>query len=83
MLQEGEKDETSKSYSDERRWNMVRTLNFKNKEAYRKWNAFGHIRTKTGLKVTAKAGRKSLFDATPGYTKIKVRGVLHTVTHST
>ena len=59
----------------------MRTLNFKSKEAYRKWIAFGHAKTKTGLKVTAKTGRKSLFAATPGYTKIKIKGKAHKVKH--
>lgn len=56
------------------------TLHFKSKEAYRKWLAYGHMRTKTGLKV--REGRKSLFKATPGYQKIAIGGRPHKVLHA-
>ena len=56
-------------------------MKFKSKEAYRKWNAYGHMRTKTGLKVSAKAGRKNLFEATPGHQRITIAGKLHKVKH--
>lgn len=59
----------------------MRTRHFKTKEGYRAWLAYGHIRTKTGKKVRAKKGRKSLFAATPGYTKIYVGGKFHKVHH--
>lgn len=56
-------------------------LKFKSKEAYRKWLAYGHIRTKTGLKVRARKGRKSVFAATPGHQKISIAGKMHKVKH--
>ena len=59
----------------------MKTRHFKSKEAYRKWLAFGHIRTKTGKKVRAKTGRKSIFEATPGYSKVIIAGHKHKVMH--
>lgn len=60
----------------------MRTLNFKSQEAYNKWLAHGHSRTKTGLKVRAKKGRVSVFKATPGNTNIKIQGVTKKVKHN-
>lgn len=60
---------------------MSRTLHFKSKEGYRKWLAYGHLRTKKGLNVHAHKGRKSLFAATPGYSKIIIKGKPHKVIH--
>ena len=54
---------------------------FKSKEAYRKWLAYGSMRTKKGLKVSAKKGRVSLFKATPGSQKIYICGKKHKVKH--
>jgi len=59
----------------------MKTLNFKSKEAYRKWLAYGHQRTKTGLNIREKTGRKSLFTSTPGNMGIKIRGKIHKVKH--
>jgi hypothetical protein len=42
--------------------------NFKSKEAYRKWLAYGHIHGQ--------------FAATPGSQKVKIRGKPHKVHHS-
>ena len=60
---------------------MVKELSFKSKESYRKWLAYGHMRTKTGLEVSGKRGRKSLFETTPGHTKISIKGKKHKVKH--
>lgn len=60
---------------------MKGVKHFTSKEAYRKWNAYGHMRTKTGLKVSAKPGRVNVFKATPGCQKIYIRGKLHRVRH--
>ena len=51
--------------------------NFGSKEAYHKWLAHGHMHTKTGLLVSAKKGRSSVFAATPGRQKIYIKGKLH------
>ena len=61
---------------------MKKAMHFKSFEAYRKWLSYGHIRTKTGLNVKAKSGRKSLFAATPGAQKIIIRGKTHKVRHT-
>lgn len=55
---------------------------FKSKKAYHKQLAWGHMRTKTGLLVRAKKGRKSAFEATPGHQKVRIRGKVHRVVHS-
>lgn len=60
----------------------MKTLHFKSKEAFRKYLAYGHMRTKKGLAVHAKAGRKSMFEATPGHQKIVIAGKPHKVHHS-
>ena len=60
----------------------MKSINFKSKEAYRKWLSYGHMHTKTGLKVSAKPGRTNLFAATPGNAKISIRGKMHKVIHS-
>jgi len=54
---------------------------FKSKEAYRKFLAYGHQRTKRGLLVRTKSGRKSVFAATPGHQKIVIAGKPHKVKH--
>jgi len=59
----------------------LKTKSFKSKEAYRKWTAYGHMRTKTGLKVSAKPGRKSVFESTPGHQKVRIMGIPHRVKH--
>lgn len=59
----------------------MRTLNFKSGKAYKKWLAYGHMHTKKGLMVRAKAGRKNLFAATPGHSKICIHGKPHRVMH--
>lgn len=56
-------------------------LHFKSREAYRKWLAYGHMRTATGKKVSAKKGRVSVFAAKPGSQKVYIRGKFHKVTH--
>ena len=58
---------------------MKRTLNFKSKEAYRKWLAYGNIRTKSG--AVAKSDKTTIFAKTPGYTAIKIKGKVHKVKH--
>lgn len=60
---------------------MKGVKHFASKEAYRKWNAYGHLHTKTGLKVSAKPGRVNMFKATPGNQKIYIAGKLHKVHH--
>lgn len=42
-------------------------LNFKNKESYRKWVAYGHIH--------------KVFENTPGNQKISIHGMPHKVKH--
>lgn len=61
---------------------MTGVKHFKNREAYRKWTAFGHMHTKTGLKVSDKSGRVNMFKATPGSQKIYIGGKFHKVKHS-
>lgn len=56
-----------------------RTMRFKSREAYRKWRAYGHMRTKKG--TLAKKPSQSVFATTPGHTKIKIRGKPHKVKH--
>lgn len=58
----------------------MKKLHFKNKQAYRKWLAYGHMKTPTGLKAKVK-GRKSIFQASPGNSKIIIGGKLHKVKH--
>lgn len=59
---------------------MTKIKHFKSKEAYRKWLAYGHLRTKTGLSVKAKKGRKDVFTSTPGYQRIYIKGrAIHVV----
>lgn len=57
----------------------MRKLHFKNKEAYRKWLAYGHMRTKTGK--VAKTKSKSVFATTKGNSKVYIRGKPHKVVH--
>lgn len=45
-----------------------RVLNFRSKESYRKWLAYGHIH--------------KVFEKTPGHTKVRIRGKPHKVKHS-
>ena len=59
----------------------MKTLHFKSKEAYRKWLAYGHQRTKKGLSVKAKKGRMNLFESTPGNKRIVIGGKYHKVKH--
>lgn len=59
----------------------MKIKHFKSKEGYRKWLAYGHIRSKRGLDVHAGKGRKSVFEATPGHQKIVIRGKVHKVKH--
>ena len=47
---------------------MVSTRNFKSKESYQKWLAFGHISKK--------------FEVTPGHQKVTIRGKPHKVKHT-
>ena len=49
-----------------------KTLHFKSREAYRRWLAYGHMKTKKDLKVSVKA---------PG-TKVVVTGKSRKVKHS-
>ena len=44
------------------------TRNFKSKESYQKWLAFGHISKK--------------FEVTPGHQKVLIEGKKHKVVHS-
>lgn len=60
---------------------MTGTKHFSSKEAYRKWNAYGHMHTKTGKLVSGHEGRKSAFASTPGSQKVFIRGKLHKVQH--
>jgi len=46
----------------------IRKMNFRSKEAYRKWCAYGHIH--------------GIFERTPGHVKIYIRGRPHKVQHS-
>ena len=57
-------------------------MNFKSKEAFRKWNAYGHMRTKTNLMVKAKPGRTSMFAATPGHQKVFIKGKPMKIRHT-
>jgi len=59
----------------------MKGIHFKSKEAYNKWNAYGHMHTKTGLSVKGCTGRKSVFAATPGHQKVWIKGKLHKVHH--
>jgi hypothetical protein len=59
----------------------MKTLHFKSKEAFRKWTAYGHIRTKTGLKVTSKLGRKSIAKSSVKMPNIVIAGHVHKVRH--
>jgi hypothetical protein len=45
----------------------MKTMNFKSKEAYRKWAAYGH--------------KHGLFEAAEGNTKVLIRGKVHKVVH--
>ena len=55
-----------------------RARRFKSREAYRKWLAYGHIRTKTGK--IADHG-KSVFEAAPGHQKVVIRGKERKIGH--
>ena len=46
---------------------MVSTRNFKSKESYQKWLAFGHL--------------SGVFEETPGHQKVLIRGKKHKVKH--
>jgi len=54
---------------------------FKSKEAYRKYLAFGHMRTKTDGTRLKRKGEPSLFEAAPGHQKIVIAGKRHKVKH--
>lgn len=56
----------------------MKTLNFKSKASYKKWLAYGHMRTKSGGMATK---RNNLFVTTPGNSRIKIRGKVHNVKH--
>ena len=56
-----------------------RVLHFKSREAYRKWIAYGHIRTKSGAR--ARRIGEAVFATTPGYTPVYIRGKKHRVVH--
>jgi hypothetical protein len=56
-----------------------RTMHFRSKEAYRKWTAYGHMRTKTGK--LARSRRQSVFATTPGHTPVYIRGKRHRPRH--
>ena len=58
----------------------MRKLHFKSKAGYKKWLAYGHMRTKTGK--MAKSRKVSVFAKTPGNSKIYIRGKVHKVKHS-
>ena len=60
---------------------MKGVKHFASKEAYRKWVAYGHMRTKTGLQVAGHTGRKNVFAATPGSQKVYIGGKVHHVKH--
>ena len=57
---------------------MAKARQFKSPEAYRKWVAYGHMRTKEGGR--AKKGQ-GVFETTPGHQKIKIGGKAHKVEH--
>ena len=61
---------------------MAKARKFRSAEAYRKYLAYGHMRTKTGLMTSKGKGRKSLFEATPGHQKIMIAGRKHKVKHT-
>lgn len=48
------------------------TRHFKSKGAYLKWNAYGHMRTKSGKR--AKSKKQSVFGSTPGHQKVYIGG---------
>lgn len=53
---------------------------FKSKKAYKKWVAYGHMRTKTGK--LAKHPSQSVFATTSGHQKVYIKGRLHKVKHN-
>lgn len=57
---------------------MAGQRNFKSPEAYRKWLAYGHMRTAGGER--AKKG-ESVFAKTPGHQKVSIKGKTHEVQH--
>jgi hypothetical protein len=46
----------------------IKEMNFRSKEAYRKWLAYGHIH--------------GVFKRTPGHVRVRIRGRPHRVKHS-
>ena len=56
-----------------------KVLHFRSKEDYRRWLAYGHIRTKSGAR--ARRVGEALFAATPGHVSVYIRGKKHRVVH--
>ncbi len=56
-----------------------KTKRFKSKKAYKKWLAYGHMRTKKGK--LAKSRKRSVFATTPGHQKVYIKGKRHKVKH--
>lgn len=56
------------------------TRNFSSTGAYRRWLAYGHMRTASGSR--AGKGAKSVFASTPGHQKVKIAGQAHKVRHT-
>jgi len=52
---------------------------FKSREAYRKWLAYGHMRTPSGR--LARRPSESIFARTPGHQRIVIAGRPHRVQH--
>ena len=58
---------------------VSKVKHFKSKEDYRKWLAYGHMRTKTGK--LAKSRKRSVFATTPGHQTVYIRGKKHKIKH--
>lgn len=52
---------------------------FKTKAGYRRWLAYGHMRTRRGTR--AKSRKRSVFATTRGHQRIYIRGKRHHVKH--
>jgi hypothetical protein len=54
-------------------------MHFRSKESYRKWLAYGHMRTPSGR--LARSRSESVFARTPGHQRVYIRGKPHRVQH--
>jgi len=59
----------------------MKTLHFKTKKGYEKWQAYKHMRTPTGKLVEAKLGRRSIAKLSPANIKILISGHVHKIKH--